>query len=242
VTVVDALLGSDTLDARQEALRQAAVADRIVLTKTDLVADAAKLDALRARLAALNPSAEIVVAVQGEADARTIIGDSVFDLEGKIADVRGWLRAEEIEAAHAHDGHRHAHHHDVSRHDAQIRSFVLTAERPIGQSALDMFLDLVRSNFGPRILRLKGLVDISESPGRPVLIQGVQHVLHVAGLLPAWPDEDCRTRLVLIVDDVPEDAVRRLWSAFAGQPALDTPDAVAVSDNPLAPATMRRSL
>jgi G3E family GTPase len=246
VTVVDALLGSDTLDARQEALRQAAVADRIVLTKTDLVEDPARLEALRARLAALNPSAEIVEAIQGEADARTVVGDSVFDPDGKIADVRAWLRAEEIEAAHAHHHHHHghhghAHHHDVSRHDAQIRSFVLTADRPVGQGALDMFLDLVRSNFGPQILRLKGLVDVAESPGRPVLIQGVQHVLHVAGLLPAWPDGDQRTRLVFIVDDVPEPAVLRLWSAFTGQPAIDTPDAAAVSDNPLAPATMRRA-
>ncbi len=241
VTVVDALLGSDTLDVRQEALRQAAVADRIVLTKTDLVGDAAELDAFRARLANLNPAAEIVVAVQGEADARTIIGDGTFNADGKIADVRSWLRAEEIEAAHSHDHHGHAHHHDVSRHDAQIRSFVLTADRPVGQSALDMFLDLVRSNFGPRILRLKGLVDVAESPGRPVLIQGVQHVLHMAGLLPAWPDADHRTRLVLIVDNVPEEAVRRLWAAFTGQPALDTPDAIAVADNPLAPATMRRT-
>jgi G3E family GTPase len=244
VTVVDTLLGSETLDARIEALRQAAVADRIVLTKTDLVADRAKLEALLARLSALNPAADIVMAVHGEADARTVIGEEVFDPDGKIADVRAWLRAEEVEAGHAdhHDHHHgHAHRHDVSRHDEHIRSFVLSADRPIGQSALDMFLDLVRSNFGPRILRLKGLVDVSESAGRPVLIQGVQHVLHVAGLLPAWPDADRRTRLVLIVDDVPEDAVRRLWNAFTDQPAIDTPDAIALSDNPLAPGTMRRA-
>jgi G3E family GTPase len=247
VTVVDAVHGYATLDARPEAVRQSAVADRIVLTKTDLVQDPAALESLRARLATLNPAAEIVTAVDGRADARTVIGDGLFDADGKIADVRAWLGAEERDAEHGHDhhhdvGHRHhAHHHDVSRHDAQIRSFVLTAERPIGQGALDMFLDLVRSSFGPKILRLKGLVDVLESPGRPVLIQGVQHVLHVAGLLPAWPDGDRRSRLVLIVDDVPEIAVRRLWDAFTGQPAIDTPDAAAIADNPLAPATMRRS-
>jgi G3E family GTPase len=250
VTAVDALLGSSTLDQRPEALRQAAVADRIVLTKPDLVEDPSQLEALRARLVALNPSAEIVTARHGEADARTVIGDNVFDAQGKIADVRAWLRAEEVEAeqahGHAHHDHEHAqshrHHHEVSRHDEHIRSFVLTAERPIRQSALDMFLDLVRSSFGPRILRLKGLVDVRESSGRPVLIQGVQHVLHVAGLLPGWPDEDRRTRLVLIVDDVSEEAVRRLWDAFTNQPAIDAPDAVAIADNPLAPATMRRAV
>ncbi|NNM74434.1 CobW family GTP-binding protein [Enterovirga aerilata] len=249
VTVVDALLGDGTLAARPEALRQAAVADRIVLTKTDLVQDRAQLDGLRARLRALNPAAEIVTAVHGEADARTVIGDGVFDPEGKIADVRSWLRAEEVEAGrpgnhhhhhHGHGHHHHDHHGDASRHDEHIRSFVLTAEKPVGQSALDMFLDLVRSSFGPRILRLKGLVDVAESPGKPILIQGVQHVLHVAGLLPAWPDGDRRTRLVLIVDDVPEHAIRRLWDAFTGQPAVDAPDAAAIADNPLAPATMRR--
>jgi G3E family GTPase len=245
VTAVDALLGSDTLDRRREALRQAAVADRIVLTKTDLAHDAGR-NALRTRLSALNPGADIVVAVQGEADAATIIGDDAFDPEGKIADVRAWLRAERIEAEHGqghrHDhGHAHAHIHDVSRHDGHIGSFVLSADRPIGQGALDMFLDLVRSSFGPRMLRLKGLVDVTESPGRPVLIQGVQHVVHVAGLLPGWPNEDRRTRLVVIGDELPEEAVRRLWDAFTGQPGIDMPDAAAVADNPLAPATMRRT-
>ncbi len=245
VTAVDALLGSDTLDRRREALRQAAVADRIVLTKTDLADDAGR-DALRTRLSALNPGADIVVAVQGEADAATIIGDDAFDPEGKIADVRAWLRAERIEAEHGqghrHDhGHAHAHIHDVSRHDVHIGSFVLSADRPISQGALDMFLDLVRSSFGPRMLRLKGLVDVTESPGRPVLIQGVQHVIHVAGLLPAWPSEDRRTRLVVIGDELPEEAVRRLWDAFTGRPGVDMPDATAVADNPLAPATMRRA-
>jgi G3E family GTPase len=246
VTVVDALLGGETLDRRPEALRQAAIADRIVLTKTDLVEDRATLAALQERLRALNPGAEIVTAVQGEADARTVIGEAVFDPAGKIADVRAWLKAESVEAEHGHDHHHghdgdHHHHHDRSRHDAHIRSFVLTAERPVGQSALDMFLDLVRSSFGPKILRLKGLVDVRENPGRPVLIQGVQHVVHVAGVLPAWPDADRRTRLVLIVDDVPEPAIRRLWDAFTGQAGIDAPDAAAIADNPLAPATMKRT-
>ncbi len=248
VTVIDGLLGAETLDRHPEALRQAAVADRLVLSKTDLVEDKARLAGLRTRLAALNPSAEIVLAAEGVIDARALIGDDAFDPDGKIADVRAWLRSEEVEAEHArahshhgHSHHGHHHHHDVSRHDEHIRSFVLTADRPIGQSALDMFLDLVRSSFGPKILRLKGLVEVRESPGKPVLIQGVQHVLHVAGLLPAWPDEDHRSRLVLIVDDVPEEAVRRLWDAFTDQPAIDTPDATAIADNPLAPATMRRA-
>jgi G3E family GTPase len=240
VTAVDAVLGAETLDRHPEAVRQAAFADRIVLTKTDLLANDADPEALRGRLRELNPSAEIVTVSAGESGAGTIIDDGLFDAGGKIPDVRRWLRAEAVEnGAHGHD-HGHHHKHDVNRHDARIHSFVLTAERPIGRGALDTFLDILRTSFGPRLLRLKGLVDIAENPGDPVVIQGVQHVLHVPAILPEWPDADRRTRLVLIVDDVPREAVERLWGAFTGQPAVDAPDAAALADNPLAPATMAR--
>ena len=240
VTAVDAVLGADTLDRHPEAVRQAAFADRIVLTKTDLLANDADPEALRRRLRELNPAAEIVTVSAGESGAGTIIDDGLFDAEGKIPDVRRWLRAEAVEkGVHGHD-HGHHHTHDVNRHDSRIHSFVLTADRPIGRGALDTFLDILRTSFGPRLLRLKGLVDIAENPGEPVVIQGVQHVLHVPAILPEWPDADRRTRLVLIVDDVPREAVERLWGAFTGRPAVDAPDAAALADNPLAPATMAR--
>lgn len=231
VTVVDTLLGSQTLDQHPEAARQAAFADRLVLSKTDLSQDENAAAALRARLRELNPTADMLDADRAPT---AILESGLFDPDGKIADVRGWLRAEELERPHQHA------HHDRSRHGERIRSFVLSADRPISQTSLDMFLDLVRTSFGPRILRLKGLVDVAQSPGQPVVIQGVQHVLHVPAVLPGWPDADHRSRLVFIVEDVPREAVERLWGAFTGQPALDAPDAAALADNPLAPATMRR--
>jgi G3E family GTPase len=242
VTVVDAVVGADTLDRRPEALRQAAVAERIVVTKTDLPEGADRVGALTRRLRELNPSAEIVTAERVR-EAASLLGSGLFDPSGKIADVRQWLGAEAVKAAREHGdaAHTHHHHHDPSRHDADIRSFVLTADQPVGQGALDMFLDLVRSSFGPRILRLKGLVDVRESPGRPVVIQGVQHIIHVPALLPAWPDADHRTRIVMIVDDVPPGVVEKLWNAFSGKPALDAPDAAALADNPLAPPTLQRA-
>ncbi len=124
VTVVDAVNAQATLDAYEEARRQAAMADRLVLTKADLVHDAAGLEA---RLRTLNPGAPIVRAVHGAVDPETLVGSGLFDLEGKIADVAGWLQSEAVEAAErrSHEGqHGHAAHHgpgdhahDVNRHE-----------------------------------------------------------------------------------------------------------------------------
>lgn len=234
VTVVDALHGGAELDRHEEARRQAAVADRLVVSKGDL-AEPAVTDALEARLRGLNPGAPILRAVNGEVGAAALLPDDPFTLDGKSRDVTDWLRAEE----HAH-AHGHRHHHDVSRHDARIGSMVLVSDDPLSESALDLFLDMLRSSFGPQILRLKGLVALRRDPERPLLIQGVQHVLHVPAMLPAWPDADHRTRIVLILDDVPPQAVQRMWDAFANRPSPDQPDATALADNPLAPATMAR--
>jgi G3E family GTPase len=245
VTVVDAVNGAATLDAHGEAVKQAAVADRIVVTKADLLSDEAGLDALEARLRALNPGATLLRAVDGAAPAMQVVGEGLFSADGKIADVRGWLKAEAVEAAEraAHDqthhadhghGHHHGHHHhDVNRHDARIRAFCLTSDEPVRQGALDMFLDLLRSAHGPKLLRVKGLVAVAEDPERPVVIHGVQHVFHVPAILPAWPSDDRRSRLVFIVQDLDRSFVERLWNAFLGRPAVDQPDAAALADNPL---------
>jgi G3E family GTPase len=242
VTVVDAVNGAATLDAHPEALRQAAVADRIILTKIDLVSDA---DALTERLRRLNPGATIIKAVNGAAPARDVIADGIFTTDGKFADVSDWLKAEAVERAereshahqHAHDHHGHHHHghhhHDVNRHDEKIRAFCLASDAAIRQATLDMFLDLLRSQAGAKLLRVKGLVGLAEDPDHPVVIHGVQHVIHVPAILPAWPSEDRRSRLVFIVNDLDRSYVEGLWNAFLGKPQIDRPDAAALADNPL---------
>ena len=223
VTVVDAVNGSGTLDAHPEAVRQAAVADRIVLAKADLVeADpAGDTGPLRARLAALNPAAPID---PPDVPAATLLG-GLFGLDGKADDVRAWLGA--VPEA---DGHGH----DVNRHDATIRAFALTSDAPVPRAAFEMFLDLLRGGHGPKLLRLKGLVAIADDPDRPVVVHGVQHVVHAPVTLPAWPDADRTSRLVLIVRDLDPAFVIRLWDAFLGRPRIDAPDAAALTDNPLA--------
>jgi len=247
VTVVDAVNGEATLDAHAEAVRQVAVAERIVLTKADLVTDAQSLAHLQDRLHRLNPGATILPA---DAPSEAIVSGGLFDLGGKIADVAEWLKTEAIEEAerrshdhqHGHEhhhghklghGHGHAHHHDVNRHDEQIRAFCLASDQPIRQGTLDMFLDLLRSTQGAKLLRVKGLVALAEDPEHPVVIHGVQHVIHVPAVLPRWPSEDRRSRLVFIVDGLEKETVETLWNAFLGKPQVDAPDAAALADNPL---------
>lgn len=241
VTVIDAVNGEATLDAHVEAVKQAAVAERLVITKTDLVADAGTVECLRNRLRQLNPGATVL---NGDAPAEAIVAGGLFDLHGKIADVGEWLKSEAVEEAerrshdhqHRHDLHgpgHHSHHHDVNRHDERIRAFCLVSDQPIRQGTLDMFLDLLRSTQGAKLLRVKGLVGLAEDPEHPVVIHGVQHVIHVPAVLPRWPSEDRRSRIVLIVDDLEKSTVEALWNAFLGKPQIDRPDAAALADNPL---------
>jgi G3E family GTPase len=124
----------------------------------------------------------------------------------------------------------------VNRHDDRIRAFAFASESAIPVAMLEMFLDLLRSVHGPNLLRLKGIVKLAETPDRPVVIHGVQHVFHPAVRLPAWPDRDTRTRIVLITRDLDPAAVRRLFDAFIGAAAApDQPDRAALFDNPLVP-------
>jgi G3E family GTPase len=236
VTVVDAVNGMATLDAHEEAVKQAAVADRIVLTKADLVVDTS---AIRARLAKFNPGAQVLDTTKGEATVDRLTGAGLYDPAKKIPDVARWLADEAVaDAEHAHDhGHDHAgHHHDhghAHRHDSRIRTFTAVSEHPIPATTLELFLELLRSAHGPKLLRMKGIVQIEEEPEKPVVLHMVQHVLHPPARLDAWPSDDRRSRLVFITQDLPADTVRRLLGAFLGQPAVDAPDKAALIDNPL---------
>jgi G3E family GTPase len=235
VTLVDAVNGSDTLDHHPEAVKQVAVADRIVLTKTDLLAapdGAAKREALVARLRRLNPAAAILDAVAGEATVSALTGCGLYDPDRKIPDVSRWLADEAIAAAHSHGHH---HHHDVNRHDARVRAFTLATDRAIPAAMLDLFLELLRSTHGPNLLRMKAIVNIEETPDRPMVLHGVQHVLHPATQLETWPDADHRTRMVFIVRDIEPRVIQELFDAFLGYTMPDRPDAQALADNPLVP-------
>jgi G3E family GTPase len=234
VTVVDAVNGAATLEAHPEAVKQAAVADRLVLTKTDLVADRpggpAAAETLMKRLRALNPAAPILDAAAGEADAAHLLGCGLYDPGRKTPDVKRWLAAE----AYPH-GDAHGHRHDPNRHDAHIRAFAMATNDAIPARAFEMFLELVRSLHGPNLLRMKGVVKLAEHPEAPVVVHAVQHLMHPLTRLERWPDDDRSTRMVFIVRDIEPRVISELFNAFLGAAAPDRPDRAAITDNPLVP-------
>ncbi|WP_271897170.1 CobW family GTP-binding protein [Candidatus Phyllobacterium onerii] len=243
ITTVDAINGMATLDAHEEAIKQAAVADRIVITKTDLREAQNELPALRARLAALNPGADLIDVANPRTGYAALFECGVYNPETKTVDVQRWLKAEAYrDRGHEHDqidhGHHHEHgehhHHDINRHDAKIRSFSLKHDAPVSLHSFDMFLDLLRSAHGEKLLRVKGIVQLEDDPERPLVIHGVQQIFHPPARLAAWPDGVRETRLVLIVKDLPESYVSQLFNAFLDRPQVDMPDRAALFDNPLA--------
>jgi G3E family GTPase len=235
ITLVDTVNGIATLDAHKEAVKQAAVADRIVLTKTDLLATPEQLaskERLVERLHHLNPSAALLDAAAGEATPERLLDCGLYDPERKTNDVRRWLAEEAYTQDHDHDHH---YAHDANRHDDHIRAFAIATERALPMAVLDLFLELLRSVHGPNLLRLKGVVKIAEAPDTPVVIHGIQHLLHPIAQLDHWPDDDHRTRLVFIMRDTDPDVIRQLFDAFLGNAAADRPDRAALVDNPLVP-------
>jgi G3E family GTPase len=206
VTVVDAVHGDGQLDRQPEAVRQVAVADRIVLSKTDLAAS----EPLRARLGYLNPGAPVLEAAFGVIDPSTILGVGPFDPSAKTQDVRAWLDAEAFVAAE----HDH-HHHDRNRHDARIQAFCITLHEPLHWQGIASWLDILAATRGESLLRVKGILNL-HGQDRPVAIHGVQHLMHPPTRLAAWPEGDPRTsRLVFITRDLPRDAVEDGLRAFA---------------------------
>ena len=213
VTTVDALNGFATLEAQSESVKQAAVADRLVLTKTDL--SGAPDAALLARLAALNPAAPQLVADHGRIDPALLLDSAVYDPSGKIADVARWLGRPNLSPPpltppHEGEGYAGLHHH----HAPDILCHSIMREKPLPAVALTLFLEILAEHFGADILRLKGIVHLAESPERPTVIHGVQHVFHPPAWLERWPSDDRRTRLVLITRGVPRAFIETLIEAL----------------------------
>jgi G3E family GTPase len=227
VTLVDAVNGAATLDAQPEAVKQGAVADRVVLSKLDL---GSAPDALLARLRALNPAAPILDA--RSASAADLLDCGLYDPATKTPDVARWLNDEAVLAAMGGRAHRHADGtlhveregvqrpgqdaNDVNRHDASIRAHAFTTDKAIPAESFALFQDLLRTAHGPKLLRLKGLVKVAEDEERPIVVHGVQHVFHPPQVLDRWPDDDRRTRMVFITKDLDPAFVEGLWAAFAG--------------------------
>jgi G3E family GTPase len=239
VTVVDAVNGFATLDHHEESIKQVAVADRIILTKTDLIGAQEGGDAkslLTTRLRDLNPAAPIFELAADAVTADMLINCGLYDASKKLPDVTRWLAADAYSAErHAPAGGSDPHHGHDGRRDDGIVSFSIVHEAAIPRATIEMFLDLLRSLHGAKLMRLKGIVNIAETPEQPLVVHGVQHLLHPPMVLPLWPDEDRRTRLVFITRQTNPDSIRDLFGAFVHAAAVDRPDRTALLDNPLVP-------
>ena len=208
ITTVDGVNGLRQLDRHPESVKQATVADRIVLTKPD-IADADTLTRLRAKLTRLNRSADQITAVNGAVDVPRVLRADVYDARTKGAEVRRWL-ADEAEKDGTQD---HAHGHDVSRHDAHIHSFTLSFEGALDWTAFGIWLTMLLHTHGEKVLRVKGILNVAGIDA-PVVVNGVQHVVHPPIHLAAWPGEDRRSHIVFIVDDLAQEDIERSLAAF----------------------------
>lgn len=211
VTTVDAVLGEAQLDSYFEAVKQVAVADRLLLTKTDLSA-AADVAALKTRLAALNPGAEIVPVVQGEIDPALIQNLGLWNAETKSPDVVRWLREQRYRPA--------VHNPLATRpmaagdpHDARIQAFSVVLDTPVTRSGLAAALDMLVSFRSEHLLRFKAIVNVA-GEDRPSVLHGVQHVLYPEVKLDEWPGDDRRSRFVFIVRDLDPAFVARVLDDF----------------------------
>jgi G3E family GTPase len=234
ITTVDSVNGMQTLDRHPEAIKQVAVADRLILTKNDLI-DETQLTDLQHRLARLNPTAQQLRVLNGETDGQAFFGARLFFLDQKAPDVLGWLNESAYagtikQAGNASDTFRYqpitgklskqqfqkkqkVAQQDIHGHDDHIRAFSFTFDTPIEPELFDQWLGLLMAFKGPDILRVKGMLNLKHRSG-PIIIHGVQHIFHPPVELAEWPSEDHRTRIVFITRDIDRSVIERTFDRF----------------------------
>ena len=206
IATVDAVNGPLHLEANPESVKQVLVADRLVLTKTD-ICEAEAAARIEARLRRLNPAAPVIEAMS-DFDPDDLLVSDIYDPERKAAEVARWLS--ESEAGGADHGGPPG---DVNRHSERIRAFCMTFDDPLDWTAFGVWLSMLLHSRGEDVLRVKGILNVLDAPG-PVAIHGVQHVIHPPAHLERWPDADRRSRVVFIVRDLELADLERSLAAF----------------------------
>lgn len=231
ITAVDATHALGQLERHQEALRQVAMADRLLITKCDLAGNLARA-ALDARLEQLNPGAARIAVAHGGIDAEALFGCGLYTSAGKAPDVAAWLGEERVRATQLRAAgseaplawrrrgitSTHAPAHGGGRHDAGVTSFVVNFDAPVAWIPFALAIGRILQAHGPNILRVKGLMNIAGN-ARPQVIQCVQDVAYPPLSLARWPEQspfrDQRGRLVFIVRDLARTAVETMLSALS---------------------------
>jgi G3E family GTPase len=214
ITTVDAVNGLRTLAQHGEAVKQVAIADRLLITKTDLGGQG-DADELLSELRKLNPAAPATAVINGKIEPAELFGSLQFDPETKSEDVRAWLKAESYdEAANQpeQNGHQHSHAHshdgdvghknDANRHSGGIEAFCMTFEQALDWQTVALWLDSLVANQGEKLLRVKGMLDIQDI-SEPVIVHAVQHLFHPPMRIKAWPSDKRQSRIVFITKDLP---------------------------------------
>lgn len=226
VTVADAMNGPATLDTQFEAVSQVAMADLIVLSKTDLVAPE-QVVMFEERLRAINPGARIVHAVRGAGITRKLWGLSGLRQGAAPANVLAWASvpaaAQEPLANLSGLPLPQSAAAMVSPHDERICTASITLDDPIPDVAFDLWLDTLIALRGPDILRVKGIVFL-EDIETPFVFHGVQHVFDPPVPLHDWPDGERRSRIVVIARDISRPELQRSFDILRARLPRDLAD------------------
>ncbi len=207
IVTVDAVNAELHLRNNEESRKQAAIADRLVLTKSD-IADAQTLATAREKLAQLNAIAPIIDIHEKTFDPDDLMASDLYDAEAKAEEVARWLE---------YQGHvSHDHTNDAHSHHGDIQTFSLIVDEPIDWTAFGIWLTMLLHRHGEQVLRVKGILNV-EGQATPVMIHGVQHVMHPPAHLEAWPDDDHRSRIVFILRGLDPAKLKRSLKAFSRQ-------------------------
>jgi G3E family GTPase len=194
ITTIDAVNGLSQIERHTASIRQVAIANQLVLTKTDL-ADEVAVANLLGQVRLINPDAPVVRSGETDLDA-----DALLSSVGTASDFHTPLMCD------APTGNSHGTH---------IRSFVVTVEEPIDWTPFGVWLSMLLNRHGDKVLRVKGILNLA-GEAAPVAIHGVQHLVHDPVHMTGWPDRDRRSRIVFVVDGIDPDLVRRSLAAFNG--------------------------
>jgi G3E family GTPase len=208
ITLVDGVNGVGQIEQQTEAVKQIAIADKVLITKTDLASDSA-LAALHELIHDLNPQAPIELIRHGE-----VAPSSLIDLglsTSRASDNTLRFLGEDLNAAteRASAAGKYLGQRSVS-HDAAVRTLSLRFSQPFQWLTFSAALELLTTLRGPDLLRMKGIVNVE---GEPVVVQGVQHIFHTPVKMNAWPSADRDSRLVFIVRNIDADVIRNLFHA-----------------------------
>jgi len=217
ITTVDAVHGGTQLDRQPECVKQAAVADRLVLTKTDL-ADPRQTAALLRRLAHLNPQAEVIVAEQGQVDPARLFDVGVLPSRKGLEEQRD--EQDGSEGSYLGDSVRHVCGPDCEKalgaahHDADIRTYAFRFEQPLEWEQVSAWLGGLAYFHGDALLRMKGILNLRNETA-PVAVHAVQHLFHEPVTLSDWPDDDRASRVVFVTRGLDREVIAEAFAASA---------------------------